>query len=191
MIRITRNALVLALTLACANSGAASLHRCAAADGSIAFSDKPCPELPKPTKAGAFDLELLIVNDQAEKDAYVKAVPAERKGKGRLRSLKVGPKYLFPVVVENYRPAAGEQIYFVADVTLTTPDGKATTYKKVSGFVSNNPGIDNIRYAVLDPILNLQFDKTDKPGRYQIQASVIDAAQNAVQTATEWFELAP
>ena len=54
-----------------------------------------------------------------------------------------------------------------------------------------NAGVEKIRFAVLDPILNVQFDKADKPGRYQMQALVTDAAQNTFQTVTEWFELVP
>ncbi len=140
---------------------------------------------------GHFGADLLITGDHVQLANWHKLPAASRHDHGRLRALSRGPVYWFPVIVEDYDRPEGGVVEFSADIRLLGPTSKARTFRRYSSFLLQDTSKSRIAFVHLTPVLWLQFDKTDPPGRYMIQALVTDRVKNEARSLEEWFELQP
>jgi hypothetical protein len=137
--------------------------------------------------AANFKANLLIAQSNAEIEKWVLATPAERAVSGRKRSLEIDTKYLLPSVVTDYTPDS-KQIEFTSDYEILGPGGKIifskTEFAAAQAYDPKSPSV-----IVLNPVMNLTFDKDDTPGKYIIRITVKDHLKGAVSRAEEQITL--
>jgi hypothetical protein len=137
--------------------------------------------------AANFKANLLIAESNAEIEKWVRATPAERAASGRKRTLEIDTKYLLPAVVTGYTPDS-KQILFTADYEMLGPGGKVyfqkTEFSSAQAYDPRSPSV-----IVLNPVLNLTFDKNDTPGKYIIRITVNDHLKGTVSLAEEQVTL--
>jgi hypothetical protein len=134
-----------------------------------------------------FKANLLITESNAEIQKWVLATPAERAVSGRKRTLEIDTRYLLPAVVTDYTPDS-KQILFTADYEMLGPGGKVyfqkTAFSSAQAYDPKSPSV-----IVLNPVLNLTFDKNDTPGKYTIRITVKDHLKGTVSRAEEQVTL--
>jgi hypothetical protein len=135
----------------------------------------------------SFKANLLIAEANAEIEKWVLATPAERAVTGRKRTLEIDTKYLLPSVVTDYTPDS-KQILFTSDYEILAPGGKVyyrqTALSSAQAYDPRSPNV-----IVLNPVMNLTFDKNDIPGKYIIRITVKDHLKGTVSRAEEQVTL--
>jgi len=137
--------------------------------------------------AANFKANLLIAESNAEIEKWVLATPAERAVSGRKRTLEIDTKYLLPSVITDYAPDS-KQILFTSDYEILGPDGtihfQKTALSSAQAYDPRSPSV-----IVLNPVMNLTFDKNDTPGKYIIRITVTDHLKGTVSRAEEQVTL--
>ena len=173
-------------TLAATSS--AQMYKCVGDSGTISYSDSPCKELPAAAKkaSGAFGANVLIVKSHSDIESWVKAESARRGGDaGRLRTVARGTKVYFPAVATFPDSQVGQRISLVADMEVIGPNGK--TQKLPSCCIANRVDPRAPTTIVLNPVLDVVFDKTDANGEYRVRAMISNGRETVV--AEEKFRL--
>lgn len=103
-----------------------------------------------------------------------------------LKSIPVGKKVHFPILVGNLHPPAQGVVELVADLELLGPDGKAISVQQrcCSFRIENRP---DYRTVMLAPTVNMTMDPGDVQGTYTVRVSVTDGTRSAGATETIRF----
>ena len=128
---------------------------------------------------------ILIVDSP---DAMSKWVKNPKGGDtGRARSVTIGQKILFPVVVTGLKTTDFGQPGIVADMQFISPDGKVMFDSKKWGVGANRGDPRTPGLVVLVPVIDLTFEPGDPLGTYEVRATVTYGARTA--SASEKFAL--
>jgi hypothetical protein len=142
------------------------------------------PEL----KEASFKANILITDSHAAIEKWVFMSPADRPNAGRLRELVLDKMFYFPFVVTDYPWPATERMKLTAHVRVITPDGKIMyEAPEISGAIGSDPRVPSV--IVLNPVMNITFDKTDLPGTYTVSATITDHVHSVYAKAEEQFQL--
>jgi hypothetical protein len=100
-----------------------------------------------------------------------------------LKEVPASRKVHFPILVSGLRPPEQGVVTLVGDVEFFGPDGKSIgAARQCCKFTINNR--PDIRTAMLGPMMNLEWEPSDKKGIYTVRVSVTDGSQTAASSAT-------
>ena len=103
-----------------------------------------------------------------------------------LKEVPVDKKVHFPILVGGLQPPAQGTLKLVADLEILGPDGKTLNAMRgcCSAAITNRP---DWRTVLLDYVVNLELDSSDKEGVYTVRVSVTDGTRTLKSSETFHF----
>jgi len=137
------------------------------------------------TPGSSVKANILIVKSHQDIANWVQLDPAKRQGDvGRLRTVGRGVKIYLPVVATFSESQVGRTIAYKGYVQIVSPAGNTLAGMRL---FANQVDRRAPATIVLEPVMDVGFDRSDPNGAYKVRARVTNG--NETFTAEETFRL--
>ena len=127
---------------------------------------------------------ILMVKSHAEIANWVVLEPSKRlRDVGRMRTVTRGTKIYLPLIATFSESQVGQNIALRGIVRIISPNGKTADFRCFANQVDPRAP----KTIVLEPVMDVTFDRTDPNGEYKLHAGIRRGNETVV--ADEVFQL--